>query len=133
MVDTTNLGLYQNDGVFVAYDWEWMDGWSDENEDLFTDLSEPVSKELNPHTEIPQLISDESDLLHTVAFKCSDATRDSQQQHVLKEVYQLIESNETVSVRIEPEPSNPYDAKACLYYLCWRQMAKNWLHCPGSS
>lgn len=49
---------------------------------------------------------------HIVIFKCIGVVRDSDQQRALEEAFIAREKGETVEVKIESEPINPYDSKA---------------------
>ena len=50
-----------------------------------------------------------------MVFKCIDATRDTEQQRVLKLVHDSLKSGNTVSVKLESEPNNPFDARAIAF------------------
>lgn len=92
------------------YLWEWVDQWDAESDydDFFTEVAENQSEVGLSETKM-------EDGLHTVAFKCIGASRDAEQQRVLKLVHNLLESKEHVLVKLEPEPSNPFDAHAIAF------------------
>lgn len=99
-------------GVFVMYEWEWKDGGRQEDlhKDSQTSLSSHQTSPSPPRdainvTNIPMVT-------HIVVFKCIGATRDEKQQKALEQAYIARQTGETVPVKIEPEPNNPYDSKA---------------------
>lgn len=85
-----------------------MDQWSyeQENEDSFSDvemMGESIV-DVPPPEELPS----------GNPFKCIGATRDKQQQLVLKSVCHLPDKK-VVPVKLQPEPNNPFDAKAIAF------------------
>ena len=51
-------------------------------------------------------------MTHVIVFKCIGAVRDEGQQKALEQTFIARRNGETVPVKIEPEPTNPYDSKA---------------------
>lgn len=74
------------------------------------------------------VLSTDSDLIDevsssTVTFKCIGVTRESCYQNVLQEVARLMQEGEEVSVKVVPEPDNPFDARA-VSFRC--KLAQSW-------
>ena len=60
----------------------------------------------------------------TVAFKCIGVTRDVSYQNLLREIKERLDKNEHVSMKLTPDPSNPFDSMAiafqCLHGAMWQ-------------
>lgn len=82
----------------------------------YTSLSSILSSPSPPLH--PIAITNEPIVTHTLVFKCIGAVRDEQQQKALERAYMARQAGETVPVKIEPEPTNPYDSKA----ICFKCM-----------
>ena len=53
--------------------------------------------------------------LHTVTFKCIGAVQDKNCQIVLRDVSEILRQGRNVDLKLECEPSNPYDSKAIMF------------------
>ena len=53
-----------------------------------------------------------------VTFKCIGATKSADQPAALKSVWELMQDENKVLVKLDPEPNNPYDAKA-IAFICF--------------
>ena len=122
-INTENLKLHPR-GVFVIYDWEWeeedVSTCEETSEELLACSYTSVSSELMSPSPQPQFIT-EAAMTHTLVFKCIGAVRDERQQNILEAAYQARQAGETVPVKIEPEPTNPYDSKA----ICFKCQIRN--------
>ena len=115
-------------GVFVIYEWKWPDvehshdSSSEEGSLNMAASSNSSMSPLPPH--IP--VANASTITHVVTFKCIGASRDKEHQKVLQMAYNARQRGEVVSVKIEPEPSNPYDSKAiafiCMVEGSWKRI-----------
>ena len=69
-------------------------------------------------------LEEEVPVTDTVAFKCIGVTRDNSYQDALKSVNTLLKGGKGASVRVEAEPTNPFDARAvcfkCLFGSEWK-------------
>ena len=130
VISTQNLNIHPN-GVFVIYEWEWKDGSmavsgaeDRHTEFSFSQLSSPSP---SPSPSPPPLCVTSTPMVtHVIVFKCIGAVRDKEQQKALEQAYIARQSGETVPVKIEPEPQNPYDSKAicfkCLINGSWHRI-----------
>ena len=114
-------------GVFVIYEWEWVDRMPSEPEltsKLCDDFSIPSQQSCSSSPLSCDILATSPNIptithipiiTHIVIFKCIGAVRDGNQQRALEEAYIAREKGETVDVKIEPEPMNPYDSKAICF------------------
>ena len=113
-----NIENMQHDprGVFVIYEWDWLtEVWSDmeviTRDNLFDcSYSSASSRQSSPHP--LNVVTPTPDITHVIVFKCIGAARDKKQQEALEKAFCARENGEIVQVKIEPEPTNPYDSKA---------------------
>lgn len=115
------MNVLDNGHVFVAWRWEWnideeneFDGFESDDHDQSAS-SESFSRNIDPQ-EISS-DSDQGDMLdtqvtHTVTFKCIGVTRERGYQDTLKQANQLLKQKIDVPVRLFHEKSNPYDSRA---------------------
>ena len=115
-----NIQDMQHDprGVFVIYQWEWLTEVSSDEvitrDDLFDcSYSSASSRQLSPHPS--HVVSTTPDITHVIIFKCIGATRDKNQQEALEKAFCARENGGSVAVKIESEPTNPYDSKAICF------------------
>ena len=121
-ISTENLKLGPS-GVFVIYEWEWEDGTNAEmTYEKMRDCSyssqqscSSPSPSPSPHPLDNLAISSSSIVTHVIVFKCIGAVRDEGQQKALEQAFIARQNGETVPVKIEPEPTNPYDSKAICF------------------
>ena len=124
-ISIDNLKLHPR-GVFVIYEWEWEDGDACEgaletsHDCSYSSLSSRLSSPYPPPH--PIAITNEPTVTHSLIFKCIGAVRDKGQQEALERAYMARQTGETVPVKIEPEPKNPYDSKA----ICFKCMVGEW-------
>ena len=105
-------------GVFVIYEWDWLTEVSSDTDvitcgNLDFSYSSASSRQLSPHPS--HVLIATSDITHVIVFKCIGATRDKKQQEALEKALCARENGESVPVKIEPEPTNPYDSKAICF------------------
>lgn len=55
---------------------------------------------------------------HTVTFKCVGSTHDSNAQNVLFKASKLLRDQVEVPTKLQPEPTNQYDARAIAFMCC---------------
>ena len=114
--------LFEDKQVFVIWDWVWVDGAEDED-DNSSAASLPQDDQHNTDESGSEEISDSEDLVpsitHTVIFKCTGATKEHRYQELLALAKQKKSTGETVPVKLEKEPSNPIDSHAIA--LCVKQ------------
>ena len=117
-----NFILVQNkDEVFVIWDWQW----SDHSNTLIPIDDEDGPDEVTVIPETPPESDDDSDandesteeaspheIEHTVTFKCIGCTKEQPYQQALIRAAQLRREGNNIEVKVEPEPTNPFDAKA---------------------
>ena len=109
------------DGVFVIYEWKWTDETTHEYDTVSPSLtstpqsSPPLSPSLLPIANAP--VTSTPMVTHIVTFKCIGAVRDERKQRALQLAFEARKKGEVVGVKIEPEPRNPYDARA-IAFLC---------------
>lgn len=119
------------DGVFVAWQWEWLPDSQPGSESE----SEEDSSSVQPltHSRTPSDVGSGSedqeevqDVAHTVTFKCIGASRELQTQEILAKVAKLLDRGDIVSVDLFPEPENKYDSNAiafkCLVDGSWHRI-----------
>ena len=118
-VNTAGLMLPPH-GVTVVWEWEWG-----EDEDSASDVSEesPRSPQQNNphlHSDLESDSENESSLptqTHTVTFKCVGSTYDSNAQSALSKASKLVRDGREIPTKLQPEPTNQYDAKA-IAFMC---------------
>ena len=112
--------LFEDKQVFVIWDWVWVDGAEDED-DNSSAASLPQDDQHNTDESGSEEISDSEDLVpsitHTVIFKCIGATKEHRYQELLALAKQKKSTGETVPVKLEKEPSNPIDSHA-IAFMC---------------
>ena len=96
------LELYGS-GIGLTVSWTPAAQMSDDNDEAGESMGEgsESSKE-----------SDDVYSTDTVTFKCIGASRELYSQEALAAAKQKLEKGEAVTVRILPEPNNPYDSNA---------------------
>lgn len=102
----------------MAYEWSWDDDLRQNSDEEV--VGSPVSSEPSEDaSESSQPVTDTTGPhVHKVTFKCIGATRDDGHQLALRTAKGLITSGHTVPVKLCPEPSNPFDAKAIAFTCC---------------
>ena len=106
------------DGVYLVWEWEMeecAECYGDENsdgneEDKIKEEEDEDAGELGAEED-----EDNTDIVHTLTFKCIGATKDMQQQLVLRQAKELLQQQKEVPVRLSPEPDNPYDTQAIAF------------------
>ena len=53
----------------------------------------------------------QSQVTHTITFKCMGSAKEDRYQESLKQISELRNNEVEVLCRIKPEPNNPYDSK----------------------
>ena len=108
----------------MAYDWKWDDGLNQDSENEAIDCS-VASEPSEPDEDLPEQAESSEPItditaprIHKVTFKCIGATRDDGHQLALRIAKELISSGHTVPVKLPPEPTNPFDAKAIAFTCC---------------
>lgn len=51
-------------------------------------------------------------------FKCTEATKSANQQAAPQSAWEVVQDEKKVPVKLDPEPNNPYDAKA-IAFICF--------------
>lgn len=85
-----------------------------------SDCNSTLAQNSSDEDQPPESESDEDcdgiqPITHTVVFKCIGAVRDRRSQEVLKECAGVLTTGVDIPVRVIPEPSNAYDAKAICF------------------
>ncbi|XP_028417266.1 uncharacterized protein LOC114541663 [Dendronephthya gigantea] len=75
-------------------------------------VNEQISNEDSEEDESEEVESDEEEITHALPFKCIGAAHEQSYQHHLEQAYLALEYNESVNVRLRPEPENPRDQNA---------------------
>ncbi len=105
------------EGIMVIWEWEWLSESSQLDIDSDGDggdtdeTCESAGTETESGTESDQE-SNDTQTEDTVTFKCIGASREVHSQDALASAKQKLDRGESVPVRIEPEPSNPFDSDA---------------------
>lgn len=109
------------EGVFVIWTWDWMEPSDDDSDstresavnspELFSNADDEI------HTEETETIDKNPILTHTVTFKCIGSSRDPDCQECLAKAANIIRCGEHVDVKLRPEPTNEYDAKAIEFII----------------
>ena len=102
-----------DDHVVVIGEWTVLcpqDNWSEES-----DVNTSCSSSDSEAEENSTCVSSRS--THTVTFKVIGCTKESQYQQILQKARDLLEEGRTVTVKLSPEPDNPFDSKA-IDFLC---------------
>ena len=73
----------------------------------YTSISSQQSPSPSPHPLDNLAISNSPIMTHVIVFKCIGAVRDQGQQKALEQAFIARQNEETVPVKIEPEPTNP--------------------------
>ena len=102
-----HLRTLNSSGLIII--WDWTDTADDDTGDNSSVASSSNTISTESDLEEEESVSD------SVVFKCIGVTRDSEYQDVLKSVSELLRQGKTVPVRMEAEPTNPYDAKAICF------------------
>ncbi|XP_028398307.1 uncharacterized protein LOC114521931 [Dendronephthya gigantea] len=71
-----------------------------------------INNEDSEEDESEEVESDEEEITHALPFKCIGAAHEQSYQHHLEQAYLALEYNESVNVRLRPEPENPRDQNA---------------------
>ena len=120
-----NLQLL-NDLINIIWEWEWDEnGGNDDSDNSDGHPDDPTSDHVNHYLHSSAEESDGGNddvdsgfqlplLTHVVTFKCVGTTHDTHAQEILAKVTMLLQ-NEEVPVKITPEPTNQYDAKAICF------------------
>lgn len=113
-------------GIFVVWEWEWLE----DSEDTSESEEEVSSEQHNPHLQSDEDMPNSEDVLaaqstvptqaHTVTFKCIGSVHDVKRQVLLSEISQELRRGQTVEVRVHPESENPYDSKAISFQCYWK-------------
>ena len=126
-IDVSSLSLI-DDEVFVIWKWLWTE---DEQDETMSDsdkdngsiivipetlLNSEDDSDMDADSDSDMPVTETAgDTRHTVTFKCIGCTREQNYQEVLARVAQVRREGGNVEVRIEPEPTNPVDAKAIAF------------------
>ena len=104
------------------WNWQWQDD-SDEQDDVVSgDEPEPEPENVGPSdTEETGNEEEENDdipaITHSVVFKCIGCTKELHYQELLALANQKMNKGEGVPVKLQREPSNPYDCNA-IAFMC---------------
>ena len=125
-INSRTLSLPNGNEVFVIWQWLWSDcdpetmSASDSDDDSISVIPEtpPDEMEFLPNDDndddvVGSITPDEME--HTVTFKCIGCTREQKYQDTLAMVAHLRRTGNAVEVRVEPEPTNPVDARAIAF------------------
>lgn len=118
-VETSGLKLTEQ-GVVIMWEWNWDDSDSDVDHVSESSAGADSDDEHNPYidseTEEEDTTVTETTVTETVKFKCIGATHDSVgQKNVGESKSTIMDQQECVPVKIEPEPENQYDSKAIAF------------------
>ena len=91
--------------------WQWQASNKDSSSEDYDNGSD-VCDSSSPNSEDDD---DHSHAQSTVAFKCIGVKQDPIYQTILREVKDRINNEEHVPVRLEPEPTNPFDTQAIAF------------------
>ena len=120
VVDVHNLRLMPK-GLGVVWEWNWLESHStDETSD---DDDDKAGESTGTGSEFSEE-SDDVESMDTVTFKCIGASREVHSQEALASAKQKMDKGEAVTVRILPEPNNPYDSNA-IAFQC--KVDDNWV------
>ena len=115
MLSATSLAVIRatDHGVLVVCEW---DSETTCNEPLLND-DEPKDSDSDKESDRSPDGSDsgETDVPHTVLFKCIGAVRDSRSQETLRLCRELMAGRWTVTIRMKHEPTNVKDARAIAF------------------
>lgn len=113
------------EGLFVIWKWDWMEPADDEDGD--DDTSSLSEKEVCVGGDHKDTSCDESEpevsngangiKKHTVTFKCIGSSRDMEYQESLSLASKKMKAGEVVPVKLCPEPTNAYDARAIAFKI----------------
>lgn len=118
--DLKNFVLFPNDDeVLVIWDWKWSDcdntpNDDDDPEEITVIPETPPEPESDSDTDTTENNGSTSldEIEHRVTFKCIGCTKEQPYQQALIRAAQLRREGTKVEVKVEPEPTNPFDAKA---------------------
>ena len=119
-VETSGLKLTEQ-GVVIVWEWNWDDSDSTSDVDHVSESSVEADSddEHNPYidseTDEADTTVTETTVAETVTCKCIGTTHDSVGQKMLARAKTLMDQQECVPVKIEPEPDNQYDSKAIAF------------------
>ena len=104
-------------GLGIAWEWNWIDHeldsrCADEEEEKSSD-DDKAGESMETESEFSEE-SDDAESVDTVTFKCIGASREVYSQEALAAAAKM-EKGEAVTVRILPEPTNPYDSNAIAF------------------
>lgn len=109
-----DFALY-DECVLIIWKWQWGESVyppsspSSESEDIDDSAST-----------IPDSASENSDITHSIVFKCIGSNRDPKSQDILSQVSQKLESGDAIPVKLDPEPLNP----RAIAFVC--EVANSW-------
>ncbi|XP_028418992.1 uncharacterized protein LOC114544602 [Dendronephthya gigantea] len=92
-----------------------LENAGEENGDEQSKRNETVNGQISnedSEEESEEVESDEEESTHALPFKCIGAAHEQSYQHHLEQAYLSLEYNESVNVRLRPEPENPRNQNA---------------------
>ena len=124
--------MFVEDVAFVIWKWDWLDEYDDDSSGTESRTSIEVISETPSPENSDEEISDEefydeeasastvaidvqSQVTHTITFKCMGSAKEDRYQESLKQISELRNNEVEVLCRIKPEPNNPYDSKAIAF------------------
>lgn len=124
-IDTENYQFFQEDQVFVMWNWQWLENSDSDSEQDDVNKDEPENVVVSNSEESGNEEEDEEDndvpaITHSVVFKCIGCTKELRYQELLALANQKMKKGEAVPVKLQREPSNPYDSNA-IAFMCKAQ------------
>ena len=112
--------------MFVMWNWQWLED-SDSEQDGVVSGDEPGDAAPSNSEESGNNEEAEDDnipaITHTVVFKCIGCTKELRYQELLVLANQKRKKGEDIPVKLEKEPSNPFDSNA-IAFMCL--VENNW-------
>ena len=115
-LDVSHLSLVDNH-VIVIGEWTVLCGQESRCEEPDVTLSTCSSTDECSDSEPEEDSTRLPRSTHTVTFKVIGCTKESQYQHILQKAQNLIDDHQNISVKLCPEPDNPFDHKA-IAFMC---------------
>ena len=115
--------------MFVMWNWQWMEDF-DSEQDSVVSGDEPGDAAPSNSEESDNDEEAEDDnipaITHTVVFKCIGCTKELRYQELLVLANQKRKKGEDIPVKLEKEPSNPYDSNA-IAFMCLAENNWEWI------